>query len=63
MECRTMNYKWATTHTFTFKEWKAKKFVEYQDALDYANEKYPYENHTYIWKLTEGKPLKWVEIA
>ena len=37
-----MNYKWAATHTLTFKEWKAEKFVEYQDALDYAEEKRPY---------------------
>ena len=57
-----MNYKWAATHTLTFKEWKAEKFVEYQDALDYAEEKRPYKS-TYIWKLTEGKPLAWVEIA
>ena len=62
MECRTMKYKWAATHTLTFKEWKAEKFVEYQDALDYAEEKRPYKS-TYIWKLTEGKPLAWVEIA
>ena len=57
------SFKWATTHTLTFKEWKAEKFVEYQDALDYAEEKRPYHNSTYIWKLTEGKPLAWVEIA
>ena len=31
--------------------------------LDYAEEKRPYHNSTYIWKLTEGKPLAWVEIA
>ena len=58
-----MTFNWAATDSFTFNERKAKKFVEFDDALVYAEEKRPYRNSTYIWKLTKGKPLKWMEVS
>tara|TARA_B100000945_G_scaffold146957_1_gene117665 strand:+ start:39 stop:212 length:174 start_codon:yes stop_codon:yes gene_type:complete len=53
------DFKWAATETFTFKD--PKKFIEYGEAVAYAKERRPYANSVYIWKLTTGQPIKWVE--
>ena len=53
-----MTYKWAATDSFTFNERKAKKFVDFDDALIYADKTRP----VYIWKLTKGDPIKWMEL-
>ena len=59
MRVSMTDFKWAATETFTFKD--PKKFVEYGEAVAYAKERQPHTNSVYIWKLTTGKPIKWVE--
>ena len=57
-----MDFEWAVTSTFNFEEDTCVNFYEFANAKDYANILTKEVGSVYLWKLTDGNPIKWMEV-
>ncbi len=56
---------WALTYTFNYDDTYCQKFDEFRDASKAAH-KWSIEEEgapIYVWKLTKGNPIKWMEVS
>ncbi len=59
-----MNFNWAVTDTWDFKNHTCVNFIEFGNAKDYAKiQSRDSQLPVYIWKLTTGNPIKWMEVS
>ena len=58
-------FNWAVTDTWNFEMETSINFYEFENAKDYARTwlKEGHVNATYLWKLTTGNPIKWMEVS
>ena len=58
-------FNWAVTDTWNFEEETSINFYELENDKDYARTwlKEGHVNTTYLWKLTTGNPIKWMEVS
>ena len=58
-----MNFEWAVTDTWHFEPETCTNFYEFANAKDYARIwAKEVAGSVYLWKLTNGDPIKWMEV-
>ena len=58
-----MNFEWAVTDTWHFEPETCTNFYEFANAKDYARIwAKEVAGSVYLWKLTNGEPIKWMEV-
>ena len=58
-----MNFEWAVTDTWHFEPETCTNFYEFANAKDYARIWAKEVGSVYLWKLTNGDPIKWMEVS
>ena len=59
-----MNFNWAVTDTWDFRNYASVNFMEFDNAKDYAKtQSKDSQLPVYIWKLTTGNPIKWMKVT
>ena len=55
------SFKWAITDTFHWEKATSIGFYEFSSAKHYAKNWSEEVGSVFIWKLTSGNPIKWME--
>jgi len=64
-ETNSLVNKWALTYTFNYDDNEARLFKNFDDTLVEAKSwsKCELGAPIYVWKLTTGKPIKWMKVS
>ena len=64
-ETNSLVNKWALTYTFNYDDNEARLFKNFDDTLAEAKSwsKCELGAPIYVWKLTTGKPIKWMKVS
>ena len=64
-ETNSLVNKWALTYTFNYDDNEARLFKNFDDTLAEAKSWSKCESGApiYLWKLTTGKPIKWMKVT
>ena len=57
-----MGFQWAITDTWDYEPETCVNFYEFANATDYARIWSKEVGSVFIWKLTNGDPIKWMEV-
>ncbi len=55
-------FEWAVTNTWDYEKETCTSFYEFANAKDYAQIWAKEVGSVYLWKLTNGDPIKWMEV-
>ncbi len=55
-------FEWAVTSTWDYEKETCTNFYEFANAKDYARIWAKEVGSVYLWKLTNGDPIKWMEV-
>ena len=55
-------FEWAVTSTWDYEKETCTYFYEFANAKDYAQIRAKEVGSVYLWKLTDGNPVKWMEV-
>ena len=59
-----IDFNWAVTDTWDYEKETCTSFYEFENAKDYAKiQSKDSQLPVYIWKLTTGNPIKWMEVS
>ena len=56
-------FEWAVTDTWEYEKETCVNFYEFANAKDYAKIWSKEVGPVYLWKLTNAKPIKWMEVS